>query len=89
MSEMIERVAKVIWNIHSSSFNDGVGLDDDLMYLDMARAAIEAIRDPTIEMEIAAQEDWMCVRAVEDRGAVIWRAMVDAALSSQDGKAQP
>jgi hypothetical protein len=51
MSEMIERVAKVIWNIHSSSFNDGVGLDDDLMYLDMARPVsdiVERLRNTAV-----------------------------------------
>lgn len=35
-------------------------------------------REPTVEMLVAAQEDWMCVRAAEERGDFIWRAMIDA-----------
>lgn len=38
-------------------------------------------REPTVEMLVAAQEEWMCVRAAEERGDFIWRAMIDAALS--------
>jgi hypothetical protein len=46
-----------------------------------ARAAIEALKVPTVEMVVAATEEWLCIRAQEDRAEVIWDAMLDAALT--------
>lgn len=57
---------------------------------DMATAALRAIEDagwkvvpvePTPDMEIAATEDWMTIRAAEDRAAAIWSAMLKHAPS--------
>jgi hypothetical protein len=45
-----------------------------------ARAAIEAMREPTDEMEVAGTEQWLCEAAMEDRSGANWRAMIDAAL---------
>lgn len=58
------------------------------------RAAIEADRverdgwklvpvKPTDEMLVAGTEDWMTVRAYEDRAAVIWRSMIAAAPAKE------
>lgn len=46
-----------------------------------ARAAIAAMRVPTIEMEIAGAEQWALMSAMEDRSAANWKAMIDAALA--------
>jgi len=36
-------------------------------------------KEPTVEMLTAGTEEWLTVRAMEDRAAVIWRAMLAAA----------
>jgi hypothetical protein len=65
---MIERVARAI--------EGAVNRDD---YEDMARAAIEAMREPNTEMKKAgASPDYSC----GDDAADIWRLMIDAALST-------
>lgn len=71
MNEMLHRVTVAIAVANS---------DENCEYQKMARAAIEAMREPTVEMLTAAQEDWMCVRAAEERGDFIWRAMIDEAV---------
>jgi len=66
---MIERVAKAIWR--SMGDNDDAFLDFRDDYLLYARAAIEAMREPTEGMlEAASRAD------LEDE----WSAMIDAAL---------
>lgn len=47
--------------------------------VEQARAVIAAIREPTVEMEIAGTEYWALRVAMEDRSAGVWRAMIDAA----------
>lgn len=74
MNEMVERVAKAMAKADADN-------PAWKMYVREARAALEALREPTVEMLVAAQEEWMCVRAAEERGDFIWRAMIDAALS--------
>lgn len=49
---------------------------------DRARAALEAMKVPTVEMIIRATEDWLCIRAMEDRAEIIWDAMIDEALQA-------
>ena len=34
--------------------------------------------EPTIEMLVEGTEDWLCIRAMEDRAATIWSAMLAA-----------
>lgn len=63
--EMIERVAKAICG------------PDDPCRLDLARAAIEAMREPTSDMVAAAN------RNNHPRDEETWRTMVDAALYAQ------
>jgi len=84
MSEMIEKVAKAIWKIHSSSFSDGIGLEDDLMYEDMARAAIEAMRKPTKEMTSIDDVHWDYSCHICGGLKYGWHKMIDVALSSQE-----
>ena len=77
MSEMVERVAKAIhadrslqhceWETEAPTMRG--------FYLSCARAAIEAMREPTREMTAAAQTRW---NAGHDRTA--WRLMIDEAL---------
>jgi hypothetical protein len=69
MSNMIERVARAMCAA------DGGSQEVDVHhYLDMARAAIEAMREPTEAMCEAAD-------AVEcNQPECIWQAMIDAAL---------
>lgn len=76
---MVERVARAIyegrngprcmaWSRHSNEHRRP--------YIDDARAAIEAMREPTEEMLFAA--DWL-----ENGTRAAWQAMIDAALSEQ------
>ncbi len=88
MTEMIERVAKAIGH----TLTDDQGWlkksysDDDMRAI--ARAAIEAMREPTDAMARAAQTaaDSMGGDELElfqpEAGKIIWRGMIDAALSA-------
>jgi hypothetical protein len=53
--------------------------------IESMRAALLALSDPTEEMVCAGTEEWLCVRAQEDRAEVIWHAMIDAALADGEG----
>lgn len=72
----IERVAKAIED-------ECAGCDprDADAFVSAARAAIAAMREPAIEMEIAGTEQWALMSAMEDRSAANWKAMIDAALA--------
>lgn len=48
-----------------------------LPFDEMARAALQALREPTEAMEEAAKPYGICMSALDDA----WRAMIDAALS--------
>jgi len=45
-----------------------------------AKAAIMAMREPTVDMEVAGTEAWTREAAMEDRAKVNYRAMIDYAL---------
>lgn len=98
MSEMIERVARAMCLFDSTSVlavRQGEPVEivsqrrwegDSDFYLESARAAIEAMREPTVRMigagwdEITARnssDDLTFPEAVTD----IWEAMIDAALT--------
>lgn len=98
MAEMVERVARAIAKGNGAIWGGPRGEDDpdfDLMrifYLSMARAAIEAMREPTkamseagVEAEIpGAQYGDGTFResSVDEKDVpVIWRSMIDAALT--------
>ena len=78
MSEMIERVARAIWKKADEQYLGTEKMEDcDAI----ARAAIEAMREPTMEMIAAGAhgsgED-------SDRVAIgAWKEMIDAALSAE------
>ena len=73
MSEMVERVARAI--ISSASSYAGYEANSD--YWDsLARAAIEAMREPTEAMVNAAPD----LRGVDFYPTDVWRAMIEAAL---------
>lgn len=71
MSEMIERVAEAIMG---AVFNKA--MDADPRSRMMARAAIEAMHEPTEAMAIAGKENNFGYYPNE-----AWRAMIDAALT--------
>ena len=67
-TEMVRRVARAM---------EAVGAD--MEFEDYARAAIEAMREPTDKMYEAAKGDFGGVGALKMSRA-IWTAMIDAAL---------
>jgi hypothetical protein len=69
MSDMVERVAS---RIQEALMDIACGESDSPVYEYIARAAIDAMREPTERMVEAA---WKC-QAVEQ----IWPAMIDEAL---------
>ena len=76
---MIERVAKAI--------EDSGSMSSYLTYEHLrearARAAIEAMREPTMEMEIVGTEAWLCEAAMEDRARTNYVAMINEALEER------
>ena len=72
--DMIERVARAMCSA------DGGSLEVDVHhYRDMARATIEAMREPTLEMRHAGRRvksSWL----VENEEIEIWQNMIDEAL---------
>jgi hypothetical protein len=74
MSEMTERVAKAIFD--AMDITDGLDWTSAERY---ARAAIEAMREPTVDMiDAAASVDRYAEPGDE------WGAMIDAALGKVD-----
>jgi len=47
-------------------------------YLD-ARGLVAVPRVATVEMEVSGTEDWLCIKAMEERAVAIWEAMLAAA----------
>lgn len=91
MNEMVERVAKqlaALWQFYAPPGNS----PDMPYWRDMARAAIEAMREPTKEMIVAAMIQPH--PSVAEAGGVIeqgreavkidYRAMIDEVLSSSE-----
>ena len=70
MTDMIERVAKAI--------NDTMLQHGDYKPDELARAAIEAIREPTEKMIDAGSKEQRNILSKPIEG--IWTAMIDAAL---------
>lgn len=73
MSEMVERVAAAIERANDSAPSFGMKVSDIIKL--MARAAIEAMREPTKDMLAAVKMPDQ--QLVED-----WQAMIDEALKS-------
>jgi hypothetical protein len=77
MSEMVERVATAIFDAGERWDEEEPALAGHVPYDVLARAAIEAMREPNMAMLNKAN------RALDrDKAAVAYRAMIDAALSS-------
>lgn len=87
LSEMVERVARAItigdpdWPITLDKDKPAVPLWT--RYVDSARAAIKAMRQPTPDMlECAREAEYRVVDAslCEENDLIIWHAMIDGAL---------
>mgnify|MGYP000620788965 CR=1 FL=1 len=81
--ELVERVARAIWDTWSDAPFDPACDDwDTRESLKKARAAIEAMREPTTRMVQAHAQE--CAGDADEAGpkriAAAWRAMIDAAL---------
>lgn len=83
MSEMIERVAKALYdnmclaNPHVMTTWETLSWDLKSYYSEQARAAIEAMHNPTRNMVHAALE-------CDGPPSINWQAMIEAALTSPD-----
>ena len=80
MSEMIERVAEALVQRRWEMWSDTSG-KIYIEPLELARAAIDAMREPTEAMDLAGThaESYRSLGLLKVRH--IWRAMFDAALS--------
>lgn len=83
--EMVERVAAAIWAAHtgSSDFHEDTFRHDEKereWWRSVARAAIEAMRVPTDEMDLAGvhAEKFRSLGLLKVHG--IWGSMIDTAL---------
>jgi hypothetical protein len=77
MSEMVERVAKAL---EMPMVDMSTGMTPQRRLELMARAAIEAMREPTDEMEKAGAFAWDDDWCTETNALNMWQAMIDAAL---------
>lgn len=81
MGEMVQQVGNAILTVMVQEVNEAAyagGLASDRVIEKIARAAIEAMREPTPEMTKAARLRW---NAGHDKTA--WRLMIDAALAEK------
>jgi hypothetical protein len=80
MSEMIERMAKAMCDAHIPGSWQTAEWPQRHHYIDQARAAIEAIREPTQAMIAAACDDFDKRGRGQQSYTHIWQAMIDEAL---------
>jgi len=86
MSEMVERVARALRALPVRDYAQVGGELDELRLREAARAAIEAMREPTEGM-VKAGENTVCIHGDPQCGAAYaWAAMIDAALSDTTGR---
>jgi hypothetical protein len=78
MSEMIERVAIAIGRVWSSENKQAKPEHLAVAFALSARAAIEAMREPTRAMAALAQGGVNC--SDQGKALTFWRDMIDAAL---------
>lgn len=81
MADMIERVAKRLWDdgfdrMPDPSWEETTELQKQFHRM-LARSAIEAMREPTVAMLVAAR------RNNHPRDGETWQTMIDAALSGK------
>lgn len=79
--DMVERVADAIRDNIGAALPDGVTIDYDYA----ARAAIEAMREPTDAMQAAAldRSGMECWDHIDSRLMDAWQAAIDAALQKR------
>lgn len=85
-SGMVERVARALHTVDDARSRPDLAVEWEAclpvyqkMKLEEARAAIDAMREPTEAMMDASNREWDGRMSYRSSGA--WRAMVDAALS--------
>lgn len=76
--EMIERVARAIEATMFAPHELPITGELHKRYLEAARAAIKAMREPTDEMVEASNREWD--GRISHRSSGAWQAMIDAAL---------
>lgn len=95
--EMVERVARAILQVRNPGIADIPlrlllrSTDPDETHMAEARAAIAAMREPTVKMVQAAQQEYSLSWSSEPgegrdwnpADGSIWRAMIDAALDKR------
>lgn len=86
---MIKRVADAIrkredeWLRQEGDARDGLDAEnEDTLYQAMAKAALEAMRDPTEDMDKAARDECHKMAGVIDPVIHIWDRMIDSALNA-------
>ena len=85
MSEMIEKVARALLMENRPDYTPKQIEHGWFQYRFDARAAIEAMREPTNEMaEVGMEARWQSPIRDANNVREIWSAMIDAALS-EDG----
>ena len=79
MSEMVKRVGDVIATAHMKN------MDIRQLYAQMARAAIAAMRDPTVAMCAAGDEAMPAAEgySLPNDCPRVWHAMIDIALADE------
>ena len=77
--DMVERVARAMWErCHDESWDESYHSPiTRQIYIDDARAAIEAMREPSEKMLAAVRDEYTTYET-----KVIWQAAIDAALSA-------
>lgn len=75
MTQMIERVARAIASEQGDAWPMGSN-----HYLELSRAAIEAMQKPTDAMFEAAKPYGLCMSALDDA----WQDMIEAALDRKN-----
>ena len=91
MSEMVERVARAICRSNCSPRMSRDHIECQVenawdMWIPEARAAIEAMREPTIKMASQGLKEWQCATDTGDLDTdahdmeLIWKAMIQASL---------
>ncbi len=86
MSEMVERVASAMfcaeYGYDADRWDDADEEGEKFEYRRLARAAISAMREPTIAMCAAGDEKHRGVDDPDDTPE-LWRAMIDAAFADE------
>lgn len=91
MSEMVERVARAVAHLRMcelqgnivpcASCSNARGHNDDVGCMTLARAVIEAMREPTEAMRIAALTTGLPEVGDPPLYEMVWRAMLDGATA--------